>query len=81
MSKHLSASLVLFLGAAQAAWGQQKAPPRPDAPSISEAPPTGPDVGGSTAAAIDFNWVWLSLIVIALAFGAWYLARGSQKGR
>lgn len=81
MPKYLSASVVLLFGSFQAAWGQQKGPPKPGAPPISEAGPTGPDAPGSTAAAIDFNWVWLSLIIIALAFGAWYLARSRQRGR
>lgn len=50
------------------------------APPISETGPSQSSSGAATAAAIDFNWVWLSLLVAVVVLGLWYIARRRQSG-
>ena len=60
----------------QAALAQQTNP----APPISESGPAGSSSGAATAAATDFNWVWLSLVVALAVLVLWYVARRRQSG-
>ena len=59
-----------------AALAQQMNP----APPIPETGPAGSSSGPATGAAIDFNWVWLSLLVAVIVLALWYVARRRQSG-
>ena len=50
------------------------------APPIRETGPAGSSSGAATAAATDFNWVWLSLVVAVIVLALWYVARRRQSG-
>ena len=60
----------------QGALAQQTNP----APPISETGPAQSSSGAATAAALDFNWVWLSLLVAVVILALWYIARRRQSG-
>ncbi|GEP12193.1 hypothetical protein MMMDOFMJ_0384 [Methylobacterium gnaphalii] len=51
-----------------------------DAPPISESGPSHATSGPAVAAAIDLNWVWVSLVVALVILGLWYVARQRQSG-
>lgn len=50
------------------------------APPIPESGPSGSNSAAANAAAIDFNWVWLSLLIALAVLGLWYIARRRQSG-
>ncbi|GJE76172.1 MULTISPECIES: hypothetical protein [Methylorubrum] len=50
------------------------------APPIPESGPSGSSSPAATAAAIDFNWVWISLLIALAALGLWLFARRRQSG-
>lgn len=45
------------------------------APPIPETGPAGSNSTANTLAAMDFNWVWGSLVVIVLGAALWYGVR------
>jgi hypothetical protein len=50
------------------------------APPIPETGPAGSNSSAANAAATDFNWIWLSLVIAVIALGVWYVARRRQSG-
>jgi hypothetical protein len=67
---------LIWASSLQGALAQQTHP----APPISETGPAQSSSGAATAAAIDFNWVWLSLVVAVVVLALWYIARRRQSG-
>ncbi|AWN38492.1 hypothetical protein [Methylobacterium sp. 17Sr1-43] len=67
---------LIWIASLRAALAQQTNP----APPISETGPAGSSSGAATAAATDFNWVWLSLVVALVVMALWYVARRRQSG-
>jgi len=45
------------------------------APPIRETGPAGSNSAASNAAATDFNWVWISLVIALATFAIWYAVR------
>ncbi len=50
------------------------------APPISESGPSGSNSAAVNAAATDFNWVWMSLLVALAVLALWVVARRRQSG-
>lgn len=50
------------------------------APPIPESGPSGTNSTAANAAAIDFNWVWVSLLIALAVLGLWLVARRRQSG-
>ncbi|MFE1599840.1 hypothetical protein [Methylobacterium sp. ID0610] len=75
MRNAVAASLV-WASSLQGALAQQTNP----GPPISETGPSGSSSGAATAAATDFNWVWLSALVALVVLALWYVARRRQSG-
>lgn len=50
------------------------------APPIPESGPSGSNSTAATAAATDFNWVWMSLLIALAVLGLWVVARRRQSG-
>ncbi len=67
---------LVWLSSLRAALAQQTNP----APPIPESGPAGSSSAAATAAATDFNWVWLSLLVALVVGAIWYVARRRQSG-
>lgn len=67
---------LIWASSLQGALAQQTNP----APLISESGPSRSSSGAATAAAVDFNWVWLSLLVAVVVLALWYIARRRQSG-
>lgn len=67
---------LIWASSLQGALAQQTNP----APPISESGPSRSSSGAATAAAVDFNWVWLSLLVAVVVLALWYIARRRQSG-
>ncbi len=72
----LTMTALAWTGTASQVFAQATNP----APAIKETGPAGSNSSASNAAATDFNWVWLSLVVAVLALGLWYVARQRQAG-
>lgn len=72
------------LAAAALAWtvttGQVLAQAMNPAPPISETGRSGSNSAATNAAATDYNWVWLSLVVALATLAVWYVARRRQSG-
>lgn len=49
------------------------------APPIPTTGPAGSNSMANTMAATDFNWVWVSLVVIGLGAALWYVVRQRQS--
>jgi len=49
------------------------------APPIPESGPAGSNSTANTMAAMDFNWVWVSLVVMGLGAALWYVVRQRQS--
>lgn len=45
------------------------------APPIPESGPSGSNSAAVNAAATDFNWVWMSLLIALAVLGLWLVAR------
>lgn len=75
MRNAVPAAALWLLGLHQAL-AQQTNP----APPIPESGPSGSSSGAATAAATDFNWIWLSLLVALVVLGLWVVARRRQSG-
>ncbi len=67
---------LIWVSSLREALAQQTNP----APPIPETGPAGSSSGAATAAATDFNWVWLSLVVAVIVLALWYVARRRQSG-
>ena len=50
------------------------------APPIPESGPSVSNSAAATAAATDFNWVWVSLLIALAVLGLWYVVRRRQSG-
>ena len=48
------------------------------APPIPETGPAGSNSTANTMAAMDFNWVWVSLVAIVVGAALWYVVRQRQ---
>lgn len=69
------AALLLLLGSSSHAVAQAMNP----APPIPESGPAGSNSTANTMAAMDFNWVWVSLVVMGLGAALWYVVRQRQS--
>ncbi|SFG85104.1 hypothetical protein [Methylobacterium gossipiicola] len=49
------------------------------APPIPTTGPAGSNSTANTLAATDFNWVWVSLVIIVLGAALWYVVRKRQS--
>ncbi|KQT87364.1 hypothetical protein ASG60_13255 [Methylobacterium sp. Leaf469] len=65
----------ILLGAVGEAVAQSMNP----APPIPETGPAGSNSSANTLAAMDFNWVWVSLVAIVLGAALWYVVRQRQS--
>lgn len=50
------------------------------APPIPESGPSGSSSTAATGAALDFNWVWASVLVALAVLAIWMIARRRQSG-
>ncbi|MBD8905521.1 hypothetical protein [Methylorubrum zatmanii] len=50
------------------------------APPISETGPSGSSSPAATAAATDFNWAWISVVIALAVLVLWMVARRRQSG-
>ncbi|PXW66891.1 hypothetical protein [Methylobacterium sp. B4] len=50
------------------------------APPIPESGPSGSSSAAATGAAMDFNWVWASVLVALAVLAIWMIARRRQSG-
>ena len=73
MNKALTALVLL------AAPGNALAQAMNPAPPIPETGPAGSNSTANTLSAMDLNWVWASLVVIALGAALWYLVRRQAR--
>jgi len=76
MTRTLTTSAVLWTATLGSALAQQTNP----APPIPESGPAGSNSAAANAAATDFNWIWLSLVIAVVALAVWYVARRRQSG-
>jgi len=76
MTRTLTTSAVLWTATLWSALAQQTNP----APPIPETGPAGSNSAAANAAATDFNWIWLSLVIPVVALAVWYVARRRQSG-
>jgi hypothetical protein len=76
MTRTLSTSAVLWTVTLGSALAQQTNP----APPIPETGPAGSNSAAANAAATDFNWIWLSLVIAVVALAVWYVVRRRQSG-
>jgi len=76
MTRTLTTSAVLWTATLWSALAQQTNP----APPIPESGPAGSNSAAANAAATDFNWIWLSLVIAVVALAVWYVARRRQSG-
>lgn len=74
--QRLTSIALLWAGTANQVLAQAMNP----APPIPETGPAGSNSTAANAAATDYNWVWLSLVVALLALAVWYVARRRQSG-
>ncbi len=51
------------------------------APPIPESGPSGSSSPAATAAAIDFNWVWISLLIALAALASGFSPGGGNRDR
>lgn len=72
----LTTTVALWMATLGGALAQQTNP----APPIPENGPAGSNSTAANAAATDFNWIWLSLVIAVIALGIWYVARRRQSG-
>ncbi|KQT58062.1 hypothetical protein ASG52_22905 [Methylobacterium sp. Leaf456] len=49
------------------------------APPIPESGPSGSNTIAANAAATDFNWIWLSLLIALAVLALWMVARRTQS--
>ncbi|KQP19016.1 hypothetical protein [Methylobacterium sp. Leaf100] len=73
MNRVLAALILL------AAVGEAVAQAMNPAPPIPETGPAGSNSSANTLAAMDFNWVWVSLVAIVLGAALWYVVRRRQS--
>ncbi|KQP77053.1 hypothetical protein ASF41_02145 [Methylobacterium sp. Leaf111] len=76
MTRTLTTSAFLWTATLGSALAQQTNP----APPIPETGPAGSNSAAANAAATDFNWIWLSLVIAVVALAVWYVARRRQSG-
>ncbi|WP_244479949.1 hypothetical protein [Methylobacterium sp. Leaf94] len=76
MTRTLTTSAFLWTATIGSALAQQTNP----APPIPETGPAGSNSAAANAAATDFNWIWLSLVIAVVALAVWYVARRRQSG-
>ncbi len=50
------------------------------APPIPESGPSGTNSAAVNAAATDFNWVWMSVLIALAVLALWMFARRRQSG-
>lgn len=74
--RYAAVAALVWASSLREALAQQTNP----APPIPETGPAGSSSGAATAAATDFNWVWLSLVVAVVVLALWYVARRRQSG-
>jgi len=70
------AALLLLLGSSSHAVAQAMNP----APPIPESGPAGSNSTANTMAAMDFNWVWVSVVIALAVLALWMFARRRQSG-
>ena len=76
MTRTPTTSAVLWTATLGSALAQQTNP----APPIPETGPAGSNSAAANAAATDFNWIWLSLVIAVVALAVWYVVRRRQSG-
>ena len=76
MTRTLTSSVFLWTASLGNALAQQTNP----APPIPETGPSGSNSTAANAAATDFNWIWLSLVIAVVVLAVWYIARRRQSG-
>jgi len=76
ITRTLTTSAFLWTATLGSALAQQTNP----APPIPETGPAGSNSAAANAAATDFNWIWLSLVIAVVALAVWYVARRRQSG-
>ena len=74
--RHAALTLIVWFASLQASLAQATKP----APPISETGPSGSSSGPATAAATDFNWVWVSVLIALAVLALWMIARKRQSG-
>ena len=74
--RHAALTLIVWLAGLQASLAQATKP----APPIPESGPSGSSSGPATAAATDFNCVWISVLIALAVLAVWMFVRSRQSG-